>query len=160
MRLVRRKIVIVSHLRLDNYDWRLVLTPETNTKVTTVADRYLDVEHEYFTPPDEHNLRLRTVDVWYATRPSSPQQGLVDLKGEPVKLSDGDGNLLDTEVIIQTAWSLHKAGQNPFYIVDRDDVAGLRKLLDKIDADFDRRDMESLTEEFNKEDESDDDTDA
>jgi len=107
------------------------------------SENYLDVKHEYFGVPDDNGFRLRSVDVWYAIKPSVPEYGLVDYNDKTI-----DGAQAD----VKTAWSIGKAGQdNLLYIFDRDDINGLRTLLDKLELDFDRRDMEELSREYHEE---------
>lgn len=112
-----------------------------DTKVGTVTDNYIDVKFEYFGLPDEDGLRLRTTDVWFATRPSYPSYAVV---------TPDDKVLPGKESILQTAWLLDKAGLDRILIVDRDDINGLRALLDELEHDFDRRDMEDLHREHAK----------
>lgn len=109
------------------------------SETATVSDNYLDVKHEYQGLPNADGMRVRFVDVWFAVRPSAPSYDVVDNQGKPIP---GGG------VNIETAWSLHKAGLNQLFIIDRDDINGLRKLLDVIEQDMDRRDLEALTREF------------
>lgn len=104
-----------------------------------MTDNYIDVKHEYFGLPDEEGHRLRTVDVWYAIKPSLPEFNVVDYQ---------DQTIPGSEAMVGTAWSIHKAGMSQIYIVDRDDINGLRRLLDELEHDMDRRDMEALHEEF------------
>jgi hypothetical protein len=118
------------------------LNDRTDIKVDTVTDNYIDVKHEYFGAPDDDGYRLRSVDVWYATKPTIPQYGLVDYEDHKIEGAQAD---------IKTAWTVAKAGQDTIYIFDRDDINGLRALLDKLELDFDRRDMEDLTAEFHEE---------
>jgi hypothetical protein len=100
-----------------------------------MTDNYIDVSYEYFGTPDEEGNRPRFVDVWYATKPTAPQFSQVDNLGEAI---------IGHEARINTAWTLEKAGLDRIHIFDRDDVAGLRLLLDRLDAEFDRRDLEEL----------------
>ena len=129
-------------------NWETDLTPETDTKVGTVTDNYIDVKHEYFGAPDDNGFRLRSVDVWYATKPTVPQYGLVDYDDHKIEGAQAD---------VKTAWSIAKAGQDTIYIFDRDDINGLRALLDKLELDFDRRDMEDLTASVLEDDKEDED---
>lgn len=113
-----------------------------------MTDNYIDVKHEYFGLPNHDGHRLRTVDVWYAVRPSSPQFTVVDYE---------DTDLPGSKVDLETAWTVHKAGLDQIIIVDRDDINGLRRLLDEIEHGMDRRDMEALhasLEEVDNDDES------
>lgn len=112
-----------------------------DTKVGTVTDNYIDVKFEYFGLPDEDGLRLRTTDVWFATRPSNPRYAVV---------APDDSVLTGKESVLETAWTIDKAGMDRILIVDRDDINGLRALLDELEKDFDRRDMEELHREHAK----------
>lgn len=96
---------------------------------------YIDVEHEYFGPPDEDGLRTKRKDVWYAVRPTPPGIGLVTYDDAPLPGAQG---------VITTAWSINKAGLDVIYIYDRDDLNGLRALLDNIELKMDQEDMVAL----------------
>lgn len=100
-----------------------------------MTSNYIDVSHEYYGLPDDDGLRAKRTDVWYAIRPTAPQISVVDHKSDP---------LPGHEVRITTAWMLGKAGLEVPYIYDRDDIAGLRRLLDAIELNMDREDMEEL----------------
>lgn len=115
-----------------------------DAKVGTVTDNYIDVKFEYFGLPDEDGIRVRTTDVWFATRPASPHYALV---------APDDSVLPGKETTVETAWFIDKAGMNRILIVDRDDINGLRALLDELEKDFDRRDMDSLHKSLDSEDE-------
>lgn len=116
------------------------MTERETTKIT-VTDNYIGVEHEYFGPPDDADVRLRSRDIWYASRPSQPRYGLVDLSDEPIP---------GHQTSARTAWSIGKAGLESPYIFDRDDINGLRKLLDQIEQKMDADDMTALTEDFHE----------
>ena len=107
----------------------------TQSKAGTMTDNYIDVKHEYFGLPDENGFRLRSVDVWFATKPSLPEYGLVTYDDELI-----DGAQADVKV----AWTIGKVGQDAFYIFDRDDIDGLRELLNALEKDFEQREMEQL----------------
>lgn len=96
---------------------------------------YLDVSWEYFGPPDEDGLRLKHTDVWYAVRPTAPGVAQVTYDDEI---------LPGHQAVITTAWSINKAGLDLVYIYDRDDINGLRALLDAIELKMDQEDMASL----------------
>jgi len=113
-----------------------------------MTDNYIDVKHVYFGAPDDNGFRLKSVDVWYATKPTTPEYGLVDYD---------DKNIDGAQAAITTAWAIAKAGQDNIYIYDRDDINGLRELLNRLEEDFDRRDMEDLTREFQEENSDDED---
>jgi hypothetical protein len=127
---------------------------QTEPKTGTMTDNYIDIKHEYFGPPDDNGFRLRSVDVWYATKPTVPQYGLVDYDDKIIEGAQAD---------VKTAWTVAKAGQDTVYIFDRDDINGLRELLNELELDFDRRDMEELSREFHEDnaerEENDDDKD-
>lgn len=104
-------------------------------KTEPINPNYIESRHEYFGLPNDEGTRVRSVDVWFATKPSSPEYGIVDYKDR----------VIDSQVAsVVTAWCVEKAGMDRVYIFDREDIKGLRFLLDRIEADFDRRDMESL----------------
>lgn len=126
---------------------------DTDTKVETVtSDNYIDVKWEYTGLPDENGLRLRTRDVWYATKPTVPEFHVVDKDDAPVP---------DHEVVVDTAWTIGKAGLNNIIIIcDRDDINGLRALLNSLESEFDRRDMDKLHAQFNDADEESDNNDV
>lgn len=124
------------------------LDTNTNPMVGTMTDNYIDVKHVYFGAPDDNGFRLKSVDVWYATKPTTPEYGLVDYD---------DKNIDGAQAAITTAWAIAKAGQDNIYIYDRDDINGLRELLNRLEEDFDRRDMEDLTREFQEENSDDED---
>lgn len=113
------------------------MTPNsTDTKVDTVtSDNYIDVKHEYFGLPDDEGQRLRTRDVWFALKPTTPEYHVVDKDDQPIP---------EYQATVQTAWEIAKAGQPHMIIVDVDDINGLRKLLDALEADFERRAMDDL----------------
>ena len=114
------------------------MNPETitDTKASmTVTDNYIDVKYEYFGVPDDNGLRLRTRDVWYATKPTVPEFHIVDNQDHPIPEFQAD---------VTTSWTINKAGIGQVIIHDRDDINGLRALLDELEKDFDRRDMEAL----------------
>ena len=96
---------------------------------------YLDIHHEYYGPPDDEGIRLRSVDVWFATKPSLPEYGLVDPMDKIIEGAQAE---------VKVAWTISKVGQDAFYIFDRDDIDGLRELLNALERDFERRDMEQL----------------
>lgn len=127
------------------------LSTDNEETTSTVTDNYIDSKHEYFTPhPQDDEVQIKSVDVWYGIRPDPPQYSAVDLKGEDIS---------GYEVEMNTAWRISKAGSgNDVYIYDREDIAGLRKLLDTLEDDFDRRDMEAMTAQFTteKDDKTDD----
>ena len=108
----------------------------TESKAATVtSDNYIDVKHEYFGLPDNEGLRLRTRDVWYAMRPTVPEYHVVDK----------DDNIVpEWEASVDTAWTISKAGLSHVVISDVDDINGLRKLLDALEFNFERRAMEGL----------------
>lgn len=124
-----------------------MILDSTDAKAVTTSENYIDVRHEYYGLPDEEGQRLKTTDVWYAVKPSLPEYSIVDYKDQDVPGND---------IRVNTAWSLHKAGMSSIHIIDRDDIAGLRHLLNELEKDMDRRDMEALHEEFklDNEDES------
>jgi hypothetical protein len=108
----------------------------TETKVATVtSENYIDVKYEYFGLPNDDGLRLRTRDVWFATKPTVPEFHIVDKDDNPVP---------EYEANVDTAWTIGKAGQTDFIICDVDDINGLRALLDALERDFERRAMEEL----------------
>ena len=116
----------------------------TDTQVETVtSENYIDVKFEYFGVPDDNGLRLRTRDVWYATKPTIPEFHVVDKDDNPVP---------EYEATVDTAWTIGKAGLPNIIICDRDDINGLRALLDSLEAEFDRRDMDKLHAQFNEPD--------
>lgn len=102
----------------------------------TSTEHYIDVHYEYYGLPDEDGLRIKSTDVWFATKSSAPDYVVVDYKDDPIP---------GYAQTIITAWSIHKAGLGDIFIVDRDDIQGLRCLLDSIEESMDRRDMASLT---------------
>lgn len=104
-----------------------------------MTENYIDVTYEYYSAPDDDGMRLKSEDVWYATKPTPPSYALVDLKDRPVP---------GYEAQVKAGWSIHKAGLTTLFIFDRDDINGLRALLDKLEHDFDRRDMEDLQKQF------------
>lgn len=113
------------------------MTPfSTDIKVNTVtSDNYIDVKYEYFGPVNDDGLRLRTRDVWYATKPTVPEFHVVDNKDKEIPEFTAD---------VSTAWTIGKAGASQIHIVDRDDINGLRELLNVLERDMDRRDMDEL----------------
>lgn len=113
--------------------------------------KYLDVKWEYFGVPDDNGLRLRTRDVWYATKPTVPEFHVVDKDDHPIPEFQAD---------VSTAWTLGKAGLNNILICDRDDINGLRALLDTLEAEFDRRDMDELHRQFDNADADESDADG
>lgn len=119
----------------------------TSSKVSTVTENFVEVKHTYFGTPNDDGLRVKSVDVWYAVRPSPPAYTVVDHTDASIdKGTDPD---------IKTGWSVHKAGLPGLYIFDRDDINGLRELLDGLEQEFDRRDMESLMDTFKESDDDD-----
>lgn len=119
-----------------------------DVKAGTVTDNYLDVKHEYFGLPNDEGVRVRTVDVWYATRPTSPEFSIVNHLDQVID---------DQEASVTTGWCIEKAGMDRIYIFDRDDINGLRALLDRLEQDFDRRDMDALHASMAEVDNSDED---
>ena len=116
---------------------------DTATHKTTVTDHYIDVHHTYLSQPDDQGLRQKSKDVWFATKPASPEFSLVGPNEEEL----GD------QATVATAWTISRAGHPGVYIFDRDDINGVRALLDELDKDFDRRDMEKLMASLDNEDE-------
>lgn len=117
----------------------------SDTKVeTTVTDNYIDVKYEYFGLPDENGLRLRTRDVWFATKPTVPEFHVVDKDDNPIPEWNAD---------VSTAWTISKAGLNNILICDVDDINGLRALLDKLEQDFEKRAMDELLSGFEQDEE-------
>lgn len=113
----------------------------TDTKVNTVtSENYIDVKYEYYGVPDDSGLRLRTRDVWFATKPTVPEFHIVDKDDEVVP---------EFEANVSTGWSIGKAGLQEILIVDLDDINGLRALLDTLEQEFEIRAMAELTKEFN-----------
>jgi len=111
--------------------------------VSTVSTNYIDVRHEYDTPLAQEGFTMRRADVWYALRPSLPTFHVMDAEGNKVE---------DVEVSANLGWTLGQSGNGDgVMIFDRDDIVGLRKLLDALDLEFDRVDMERLTNEFGDE---------
>lgn len=100
-----------------------------------MTDNYIEAKHEYTGPHDDDGLRLRHVDVWYAHRPSAPGYVTIKHDDEPTE---------GPQAVVTTAWTLDRAGAERLTIFDREDIAGLRKLLDLLEEDFDRRDWEVL----------------
>lgn len=121
----------------------------TDKMGTTMTDNFVEVKHSYFSPPDDEGVRLKSTDTWYAVRPSPPVYSLVDYTDKAIPDSPTSAAV--------TGWSLHKAGLSQVYIFDRDDIRGLRVLLDALDAEFDRKDLESLMDDFSEDEDSDDD---
>ncbi len=114
----------------------------TDTKVNTVtSENYIDVKFEYFGVPDDNGLRLRTRDVWFATKPTVPEFHVVDKDDEVIPEYKAD---------VSTGWSIGKAGLQEILIVDVDDINGLRALLDTLEQEFEIRAMAELTKEFNE----------
>lgn len=114
----------------------------TSKDLSVTSDNYIDIKHQYFSAPDEDGVRLRTTDVWFATKPSSPSYATVDYND---KVFPGH------EAEVTTAWSIDKVGLHKILIVDRDDINGLRRLLDELENYFDRKDMEALHESLQPE---------
>lgn len=123
----------------------------TEDMTNIVTDNYAEVRHEYFGAPDDSGVRRGTVDVWYAVRPSAPVIRFVDNKDDLIKGAP--------TAEFNTGWTLFKAGADSIYIFDRDDINGMRKLLDTLEADMDRRDMEDLMGDFQAPEESEDNDD-
>lgn len=110
--------------------------PATEHKANTVTDNYISIEHEYFsTQPTETGQRVRMKDTWYAVSPQPPQFEIVN-----------PDDTIDEDVIIETSvpWTLHHSGNPHLEIADADDIAGLRKLLDAIEAKMHDQEMTAL----------------
>lgn len=97
--------------------------------------KYLEVQHEYFGPPDDDGLRVRLVDVWFSVKPTNPRASVVTYDDKTLPGQEGK---------VTTPWTIEKAGLDRIQIYDRDDINGLRELLKRIEENFDRRDMEAL----------------
>lgn len=101
---------------------------------------YIDVKFEHFGPPTTDGERLRTRDVWYATRPTEPEFHVIDRQGEVDPTFKAD---------VQTAWTIGKAGSgHTLIIVDENDINGLRELLTRLEQEMEQAAMQELFKPF------------
>ena len=101
-----------------------------------MSDHYISIEHEYFgVQPTDSGQRVRTRDTWYAVCPPPPKFHLVN-----------PDDSVDEDVVIETSvpWTIHHSGNPHIEIADVDDIAGLRKLLDAIEAKMHDQEMTAL----------------
>lgn len=110
--------------------------PAIEHEAKTVTDHFISIEHEYFSSqPSEDGQRVRTIDTWYAVCPKAPQFALVN-----------PDDSVDPDVQVHTVvpWTIHRSGNPHIEIVDTDDITGLRKLLDAIEAKMHDQEMTAL----------------
>ncbi len=104
-----------------------------------MSQNYIEHLHEHYSPVTEDGVRVKAVDVWYAIQPTAPSRDLIDAFTE-----EKDP---DVDIELFTPWTVYGVGHNGnIPIHGREDIAGLRGLLDKIEEKFDIDDFNTLTE--------------
>jgi len=102
----------------------------------TTSENYIEHHHHHMSAPSDEGFRTKNIDVWYATRPTVPSIEVINAFTEEV--SD------EFQFQAISPWTINMVGNPRVSVYGREDIRGLRGLLDAIEAQMDLEDLAKM----------------